>query len=385
MFPVSFSERKMMMNRDMMPDRDRIIFRTSLLGILTNVILVCFKAVAGFLSHSIAIVLDAVNNLSDVLSSVVTIAGARLALRDADRMHPLGHGRIEYLSALIVSILVLYAGITSMIESIRKILNPEPVSYTPVMMVLLAMAVIVKIILGRYVSRRGKLAHSTALEASGRDALNDAFLSFSVLVSALICSLTGFSLESWVGLLIAVFILRTGFHLIRETLDDILGHRADPEITHQIRDILTGDPSVLGAYDLILHNYGPDRNYGSAHLELPDTMTVAEVDRLTRRLEAEVYQKTGVIMTGIGVYSCNTTDSEAADIRNRVQERVLSHDWALQFHGFSLDTAAKTMRFDVVLSFDADRASSVRRLTEEIEQICPGYSIQITPDVDAAD
>ena len=365
--------------------RNKVIVKTSITGIAVNVLLAAFKAAAGIISHSIAVVLDAVNNLSDALSSVITIIGTRLAGKRPDKKHPLGYGRIEYLTAMLVAAIVLYAGITSLVESIKKIIDPQTPEYTTVSLIIIAVAVPVKILLGSFVKRQGKKVNSAALEASGADALFDAILSASVLICALIFIFFKLSLEAYVGVVIALFIIRAGFEMMRDTLSDILGRRADVEVTKKIKSIIKEEPEVMGAYDLILNNYGPDRNYGSVHLELRDTMTVEELDRLTRRVEESVYRKTGVILTGIGVYSYNTGDDEAAQIRNKVREIVLPHDFALQAHGFYVDTEAKKMRLDVVFSFDADVKESLAILYGELQAAYPDYDISITPDVDVSD
>lgn len=366
-------------------DRDRIIVRTSVIGILANVFLAAFKAAAGIMSNSIAILLDAVNNLSDALSSVITIVGTKLASKAPDKKHPLGYGRIEYLSAMIVSAIVLYAGITSAVESVRKIIHPVKAEYTMVSLIIIVVAVLVKLILGSYVKKKGKDAKSGALTASGADAQFDAVLSLSVLLSALLYIATGVSLEAWVGAVISAVIIKAGIEMMIDTLNDILGKRADPETTVRIKRLLSEEPEVRGAYDLFLNNYGPDKNYGSVHLELPDTMTVEEVDVLTRRVQEKIYAETGVILTGVGVYSYNTGDNEAAGIRNRVMETVLSHDWALQLHGFFVDMENKEMRFDVVMSFEIDRQEGVEVLTEEIRKLYPDFHVSIVSDVDISD
>ena len=365
--------------------RDRLIVRTSVIGIVANLFLAAFKAAVGLLSHSIAVTLDAVNNLSDALSSVITIIGTKLANRQPDKKHPLGHGRTEYLSAMIVAAIVLYAGVTSLVESIKKIIHPETPDYSVVSLVIIASAVAVKLILGRYVKAQGQKANSGALIASGEDARFDAILSASVLASAVIFMLTGLSLEAWVGVVISGFIIKSGIEMMMETLDDIIGHRADPELTQKIRRLLNEEPEVRGAYDLFLDNYGPDRNYASVHLELPDVMTVEEVDRLTRRVQAKVFRETGVILTGVGVYSYNTGSDDVAAIRNAVQEKVMAHDWALQIHGFHLNPETKELRFDVVTSFDVDPKEAIGTLQEEVQAICPDYTVMITRDVDIAD
>ena len=365
--------------------RDKIIVRTSVVGIVTNVLLAAFKAAVGLASHSIAVVLDAVNTLSDALSSIITIVGTKLSGKLPDKKHPLGYGRIEYLSAMIVAGIVLYAGITSLVESVKKIIRPETPEYSTVSLVIIAVAVVVKIVLGKYVKEQGKKVNSGALVASGLDAMFDAVLSFSVLLSAIVFLVFKISLEAYVGAVISCFIVKAGLEMMSETVNEILGHRPDKETTARIKQLLAEEPGVCGAYDLILYNYGPDKNLASVHLELPDTMTVEEVDRLTRKLERRVYRETGVILVGIGVYSCNTGDNEAARIAKDVQDKVLAHEWAVQMHGFHVDVPEKEMRFDVVMSFDIRPKEGVEILRKEIGQAYPDYDVLIIPDVDVSD
>ena len=365
--------------------REKTIVRTSIVGIVTNVLLVGFKAFVGLMSNSIAIILDAVNNLSDALSSVVTIIGAKLGAKQPDKKHPLGYGRIEYLSSMIVAALVLYAGITSLVESIKKIIHPEAADYNTVSIIIISVAIVVKLILGMYVKKQGKKVNSGALVASGSDALFDAILSASVLASAIVYLVWGISLEAYVGVIIAGFIIKAVVEMMIETLNDIIGKREDAETTKELKRVGCEEESVLGAYDVTLFNYGPNKNYGSVHVELPDTLTVDEVDRITRRIQTNVFHKTGVILTGIGVYSHNTSNDAAAQMRNKIQETVLSHDWALQMHGFYADTEKKTVRFDVVVSFDADRKEALETLCSEVSALYPEYEVLIVPDVDVAD
>ena len=371
--------------KDLMPDRDSVIVRTSIIGILTNVFLAAFKAAVGFFSNSIAVTLDAVNNLSDALSSVITIIGTKLAGRLPDKKHPLGYGRIEYLSSMIVSAIVLYAGITALVESVKKIIHPEAADYSFISLLIIAVAIAVKLILGRFVKSRGEKVNSGALVASGSDASFDAILSASVLASAVIYLATGISLEAFVGAAISVVIIKAGIEMLTETLDDILGQRPDAEVSRQVKKLLAEEPEVRGAYDLIINNYGPSKNIASVHLELPDTMTAEEIDRLIRRVEYKVYRETGIILTGISVYAYNTKNDEAAEIRNRVQQIVMSHDWALQMHGFHVDTADKVMRFDVVMSFDVEPKTGLEEITAEIREVYPDYTVRITPDTDLSD
>ena len=366
-------------------NREKTIVKTSVIGIITNILLVGFKMFVGLMSNSIAVILDAVNNLSDALSSVVTIIGAKLGAKKPDKKHPLGHGRIEYLSSMTVAALVLYAGITSFVESIKKIISPEEADYSVVSIVIISVAIIVKLFLGLYVKRQGKNVNSGALIASGSDALFDAVLSSSVLASAIIYLIFGISLEAYVGVIISGFIIKAGIEIMIETLNDIIGKREDPEMIKELKRIICEEEAVRGAYDITLFDYGPNKHYGSAHIELPDTMNVDAVDRITRTIQANVFQKTGVILTGIGVYSFNTSDDEAAQMHNEIQKKVLSHDWALQMHGFYVEPEKKMIRFDVVVSFDVDKTKAIEELNGEIKAMYPDYEATIVPDADVSD
>ena len=366
-------------------NREKVIVKTSVVGILTNVLLVGFKAAVGILSNSIAVILDAVNNLSDALSSVVTIIGAKLGAKQPDKKHPLGYGRIEYLSSMIVAALVLYAGITSLVESVKKIIHPETAEYSTVTLVIISVAIAVKLILGLYVKKQGKKVNSGALSASGSDALFDAILSGSVLASAIVYLIWGVSLEAYVGVVIAGFIIKAGVEMMIETLNDIIGKREDAETVRELKQVVREEEAVLGVYDVTLFNYGPNKNYGSVHIELPETMTVNETDRIIRRIQANVHQKTGVILTGVSVYSVNARDSEAGRMREAIEQTVRAHAWALEMHGFYADLAEKTVRFDVVLSFDVDRKEALKTLHEEVGALYPDYRFLIIPDTDVSD
>ncbi|MBR2273667.1 MAG: cation transporter [Alphaproteobacteria bacterium] len=362
--------------------RDKIIIKVSIIGILTNILLAVFKAVVGIASSSIAVILDAVNNLSDALSSIITIVGTKLAGKLPDKKHPMGYGRIEYLSAMIVSGIVLYAGITSLVESVKKIFHPETPDYSMTSLIIIAVAVVVKIVLGKYVKAQGKKVNSGSLVASGSDALFDAVLSASVLISAIIFILSGWSLEAYVGAVISGFIIKSGIEMMTETLDEILGARADKEMTGKIKHLMMQELYVRGAYDLIMYNYGPDKYYASVHLEVPDTMTAKEIDDLTRRLETKIYEETGVILAGVGIYAYNTKDDEALKIEKEVKKVVFKYKWAVQVHGFYLDIKNKIMRFDVVMSFDIKPQDGVKVLYDEIKKIYFDFDVKIAPDVD---
>lgn len=369
-----------------MTGRQQVIVKTSIIGIMANLVLVAFKAVTGLLTRSIAITLDAVNNLSDALSSVVTILGAKIAGKAPDREHPLGHGRVEYMSQLIVAAIVLYAGLTSLIESGKKIIHPEAAEYSTASLIVVVAAIGVKIVLGRYVKRKGEEAHSGTLVDAGEDALFDAILSASVLVSAIIFLLTGVSLEAYVGAVISVFIIKSGIEMIRDAVNEMIGVRIEGDLTKSIRETVEADPDVQGAYDLLLHNYGPDHYLGSIHVEVDDGMTAREIDTMTRRIQENVYAKHHIILDTIGIYSRNTGSDRAMEVRTKVTETVLAHPGVLQIHGFYFDEEKKDIRFDVILDFAGpDRKELYEHIVNDIREMYPGYTVRVTLDVDVSD
>ena len=215
--------------------REKTIVRTSVIGIIANVLLAAFKAVVGLLSNSIAIVLDAVNNLSDAGSSLITIIGTKLAGKEPDRKHPFGYGRIEYLTAMVISGIILYAGITSLIESVKQIIHPETPDYSAVSLIIVAVAVVVKIVLGRYVRTTGEKVRSDSLVNSGKEAMLDAVISTATLVAAGIFLIFHVSLEAWLGAVISIIIIKSGIEMLRDTISPILGEQNDPELARNIK------------------------------------------------------------------------------------------------------------------------------------------------------
>lgn len=366
-------------------ERDHQIVKTSAIGILANALLAALKAVIGLLSGSIAIVLDAVNNLSDAASSVITIVGTKLARRPADRKHPFGHGRIEYFTATIISVIVLYAGITSLIEAIKKIIHPTVADYTTVGLTIIAAAVLVKVVLGRYVVKVGKRVNSESLVNSGKDAKLDSVISASTLVAALVYISTGLSLEAWLGAIISAVIIKSGIDMLHDTLSEILGERADAQLAKDINATVTQFPGVSGMYDLVLNNYGPDTYNGSLHIEVPDTFSADQIDELTRNITEEVYRKHHVILTAISVYSINTKNPKIVAMHKEVNRIAMDEPYVLQVHGFHFNEKTLTMRLDIVISFDSpDRAATFRNVEAKLRAAFPDCHIEAIMDTDFA-
>lgn len=368
-------------------ERKASIIRTSILGIVANVALAGFKAAVGLLSHSIAITLDAVNNLSDAASSAITILGTKLAGKPADHNHPYGHGRYEYLTTMVVSIIVLWAGLSSLVEAIKGILDPQTPDYHVVGLVIVGVAVIVKLALGTYFQGAGKRLESDTLVASGKDASFDAIISASTLVAAVLYVLAGISVEAWLGAAISIVIVKSGVEMLREALGKVLGARVDDELARDIKSTVCGVEGVRGAYDLILNDYGPQRLQGSVHIEVDESITAREVDRITRTIQMRVMRDHSVVLHTIGIYSTNTSENSAAQAIHAALEAIVEAEpYVLQVHGLYVDSELKGATFDLVVSFEAPDREAVRtRVVQQMSEQFPGYAFVAVLDSDISD
>ncbi len=365
-------------------ERGKKIVRVSLVGIFVNMVLVAFKAAVGFLSGSVAIIMDAVNNSTDALSSVITIVGTHLAGKEPDRKHPYGHGQIEYVTSITVAVVILAAGVAAVIESVKKIAAPTPASYTAVTLAVVAASVAGKLLLGRYVQAQGRKLNSEALVGSGTDALFDALISLSTLVAAAISMIWHVNLEGWLGAFIALIMLRSGAVLLMSSLGEIIGSRVDSELSQKLKAFICRYPGVLGAYDLTLHRYGPEKIIGSVHVEVPDDMTARDIHSLTRHISEDVFSGFGIALT-VGIYASNTS-GEFAKMKEYLRTLMAAYPEILQMHGFYVDTERATVTFDLILDFKCARREQIRdRLIAEMSRRYPEYTFAVVLDSDISD
>ena len=347
-------------------DRSSQIIRTSWVGIIANVLLAAFKAGVGILASSVAIVMDAVNNLSDALSSVITIVGTKLSQRPADRKHPFGFGRIEYFSAIIIAVIVLSAGVTSLIESIKKIINPTTPSYTTVTLIVIIVAIVVKLVLGRYVKSQGEKLKSDALIASGSDALFDAIITLATLISAGVMLLWGISLDGILGALISLVIIKAGIEMLASPVNELLG--------------ANDFDGVYGVFDIIVHNYGPDVQIGSLHINVKDTMNAHQIHGLTRRISEEMFDRHGIIMT-VGVYAVATGENKRAQLQQTLMQAAAAHEHVEQVHGFYYFEDERRVSIDVVPDITIhDDAAFIEELKAELQPLVPDDTVSIVID-----
>ncbi|MBP5612545.1 MAG: cation transporter [Bacteroidales bacterium] len=361
-------------------DRNSQIIRTSVIGIIANVLLAAFKAIVGIIANSVAIVMDAVNNLSDALSSVITIVGAKLSQRPADNKHPFGHGRIEYFSAIIIAVIVLSAGITSLIESVKKIFEPVTPTYSATTLIVIIVAIAVKLILGEYVKRKGKQLKSDALTASGSDALFDAAITLTTLISAGIMLIWNVSLDGILSTLISAVIIKAGIEMLASPVNELLGARVPAELTRQIKEEVSAFEGVHGVFDLILHNYGPEVMIGSLHINVYDTLSAYDIHGLSRKISMQMYEKHGIIMS-IGIYAISTGENQRTELQSKVMEKLSAHKEIIQIHGFYCSEKEKMFSVDVVpdMSVHNDAALSAS-LVSELQPLAPDMRVTVVID-----
>lgn len=366
-----------------MENRSKQIIKTSVIGIIMNVILSTTKMIVGLFVGAISVILDGVNNLSDAISQVVNIIGTAFANKAPDKEHPFGHGRIEYVTGQIIAAIIISIGIISMREAIVKIIEPGEPDYKVYTIVILIIAIVFKIAYSIYTRIKGKKLKSQNLVATSIDSLMDAFLTLGTLISGVIVMLNGFNIEGYVGCVISLLIMKAGIELMRDSIKSLIGERTDPEVSKSIKDLINSYDEVIGAYDLILHEYGPTKTIGSVHIEVDEKMTASEIHTLTRKISEEVYAKMGIFLT-IGIYATNDSNTEIKCIKDTINEMVSENKDILEIHGFFVKDSK--VSFDLVFDFSCkDKFIIVANLKKILEEKYPNYQFDIIIDNDITD
>ena len=365
-------------------DRNKTIIKTSIMRIIFNIILVIFKAIVGIFANSIAIILDAVNNLTDALSSIITIVGTKISTKAPDKKHPYGHGRVEYFTSIIISTIVLFAGVTAGKESISKIINPVEPEYTIASIIIISVAVVAKFIFGKYVKGVGRKVNSQSLVASGQDAFMDSVLSFTTLVAAVLNYIFGLNLEAYLGAIISIVIIKSAVDILKETIDSLLGERADSELTKNLKEKINAFKEVQGVYDLSMHDYGPSKIVASVHIQVRNDMTAEEIHILTREIEYMVYREFGIVLT-IGIYAAND-EGEFGEIKSSLVNIVKDYKSILQLHGFYVDKAKHNVYFDLIIDFDEQNKEKIlEEIISKMKAEYREYNFNVILDSDISD
>lgn len=364
-------------------EREKKIVRVSTIGIAANFLLAAVKIAVGLASGSIAIVSDAINNLTDSASSIITIVGTKLANKPPSKDHPFGYGRIEYITSVVIGIILLYTGVQMFITSAKKIVHPEDIHYSTGMLIVIAATIFVKLFLSRYTKKAGKKYNSGALTASGADARNDALISTMTFLSAIIYIILGISIDALASAVISLFVVKTGIDVFVDMHGHFLGQRADKQLSETIYEDVRSCPHIIAAHDLILHDYGPDRMTGSINVEVDHSLTVGEIFPYLHKLQLHLLKEHMTYIV-FGLYAVDMDHEETKDLVELLTSLAGEDSHILGFHGLDVDSEIKTIYCDITLDFDCDRESIYRRVTNAIQKKYPDYAVFVTVDTEFA-
>ena len=321
---------------------------------------------------------------SGSLSSIITIVGTKISNKAPDKKHPYGHGRAEYFTSVIISAIVLFAGITAGKESFLKIINPAETDYSIASIIIIAVAVIAKFIFGKYVKSIGKKVNSQSLVASGQDAFMDSILSFTTLIAAVLNYIWNLNLEGYLGIIIAIVIIKSAIEMLKETVDFLLGVRADRELTQKIKEKINSFEEVQGVYDLSMHDYGPSKIIASVHIQVRNDMTAEEIHIFTREIEYEIYAEFGITLT-IGIYAANDK-GEFGEIKKSLTNIIKDYKSVLQLHGFYVDKVKHNVYFDLIIDFEEKNKEKIlEEIIDKMKLEYKDYNFNAILDSDITD
>lgn len=354
-----------------------------IIGIICNAVLFVGKIIVGTLSHSVAITADAVNNLSDASSSVISLLGFKLASRPADEEHPYGHGRYEYLSGLMVAVLIMVIGVELFKDSVGKILNPQQVEFSLISAVVLVFSILLKLWMMFFNKKIGRDINSKTLIATAADSRNDVITTSAVLIAAVISRFTGVELDGWMGVAVAVFILYSSFGLIKDTIDPMLGKAPDEEQVRAIRDKILSYHGVLGTHDLMVHDYGPGRQFASVHVEMAAEDDVLESHDVIDNIERDFLKNDGLHMI-VHYDPISTKDTLVNELRTWISEQIKHLDSRLTIHDLRIvkGTTHTNVIFDCVVPHDMEIGEKeIKRFAANIvAEKYPNYYTVVTID-----
>lgn len=339
----------------------------SIVGIVCNVILFAIKLIIGLALGSVAVMADAFNNLSDAASSIIGFVGVRMADKPADEDHPFGHGRVEYISALIVAFLVIEVGISFFKSSIGKITNPQDIAFNLVSVIILGVSICIKLWLGFFNKKLGNTINSSVMKATATDAFGDVITTAVTIVSIFVAEFTSLNIDGYVGILVSLIVIWAGIGIARDTLAPLIGEAVDPELYEEIVKKVEGYEGIVGTHDLIVHNYGPGRSMASVHAEVPADVDLLKAHELIDRIEADVKNELGIFMV-IHMDPIETKNEAVSQYKAMVKEVIASIDGALEIHDFRIVDGEEQVNliFDVVVPYSYDKKAEA----ELRENIC---------------
>ncbi len=358
--------------------RDGIISATSILGIIVNILIAAVKVVIGAVASSIAIVSEGVNNAADALTSVLALAGAKLAKMHPDSKHPFGYGRIEYLASLVISVLILVTGAEMLLSSIRLVIHPEEPEISVLSLIIVAAGAVIKFFLGVYTIKMGKKADSGSLVGVGTDCRNDAFASVITIIAVLVFLIFRFSIDAYAGILISLLILKAGFDILKDTVGDLLGRPGEHELAVELYKEIKQTPGIVGVADMMLHNYGPDAWCGSVNVEIDEGKTVGEIYEFLHELQLRIMHEHKVTMV-FGVYAVDNDHEEVRELRGRILDFIKTEEHIKSFHAVYIDRKTDSIYCDFIVDYRLRDWDAVReKFTEYMNGFYSGKKLELT-------
>ncbi len=330
--------------------RTRYGMLASVVGIFCNVLLFSVKLTIGLILSSLAVTADAFNNLSDAASSIISFVGVKMAGKPADAEHPFGHGRIEYIAALIVSFLVIEVGFTFFKSSISKIMHPEEITFDPVPFIILILSILVKLWMAFFNNKLGKRIDSKVMLATAADSLGDVITTSATVISIVICHFTSINVDAIAGLIVSGIVIWSGVSIAKDTLEPLIGQRVPSELYQKITDMVESYEGIVGAHDLIVHNYGPNRSMATIHAEVPNDVSIEASHEIIDRIERDAKKKLNILLV-IHMDPIEMRDEEVLELRDKTSHIVHALDPELHFHDFRVlkENEKKNLVFDLVV------------------------------------
>ena len=362
-------------------ERRKKIIGVSIIGIVANLLLGVLKAVLGLLSGSIALISDALNNITDSSSSLITIVGTKLAAKAPDKQHPFGHGRTEYLTSLLIGGIVFLTGFQSLINSVKAVFNKEDINTDITTVIIIIATIAAKVLLGTFTENSGKKLNSTALIASGADAKNDAVVSVVTLISSILYMFAKISVDGIAGVIISVFILKTAYEVLSDTIKKLLGERVDGEMVRGIKDIVRNTEGVINCFDLILNDYGPDFYTGSINVEIEDDRSIGEMYPILHEAQTKIYNKYNVFLV-FGFYSVDVDDERYIKIKSLLKNYKENERHIINYHGIVIDEKDKTIYCDITRDFDITSETIIENVNRILKEEFSEYNIHVNIDTE---
>ncbi|MBR5340652.1 MAG: cation transporter [Erysipelotrichaceae bacterium] len=359
-------------------ERNKLIIKFNLAGIVYNTTISIFKIVVGTIVHSLSIVTDGLNGLGDMMSSIVSIITTFASERKADSSHPMGYGRVEYVGVLMITFMIISLGSLSIYRSVKSLIRLEgSPNYTTAAVVIVVISMFCELTYGYLCHKAGSKHNSMSLKMIGHDCIMDGLVSLGILVTIVLYKYTGLNIEAWIGLFISIMIVKSGIETFMETTDKIIGTTVSDELRKDIKQMIISEDNVENVFNLVVHSYGENRKFGSVDIEVRNDLSTLETAKLTRRIVRRARKEKGIILTSVGIVTSSLNDPKTAEMWDRILETVRKNDRVSRVHGCLIDQKQKYISFYIVTKEGTSSKEVIEELKSELHKLYPDMEIEI--------